>query len=270
MKYWVSLATHGPRIDAGLRDTIETVLRFEPEPGRILIHVAGEEDRRAAENLLSPYSRTSYLRVIDTACRGSGKKIWPAMRMREAEGPDVAILTVDDDCYYQPDLPTVLMRGAEEYPDAVIAMTVWTLDRARWEPEKGLHYEMGLNTYGPGDGPNGCAGVYYPPGLPLDWRRMRRWSCDPRTEFSDDVFIAGECRRAGVRVVAVGGMYRLGTNPLAGPHGSDQTALYLSDELRHRGLLAFCLCGLMPLPDLLRGTECDPDAPYGREPVFAD
>jgi len=269
MRYWVSLATHGPRIDAGLRATVETVTLFEPEPERIIIATGNDGDRKKAADLLDPWSRSPRVRVIDTGCRGSGKKIWPAMQMREAERAEVAILTVDDDCYYQPDVPAVLMRGAEEYPRALVAMTVWTVGNSRWDGER-FRFGMGTQTAGVGDGPNGAAGVWYRPSLPLDWRRLRRWSFDQRTEFADDVFIGGECRRMGVPVVAVAGLYRWGIRPLEGPHANDSSALYSSAEIGRRALNAFCLSGFMQCPESLRGTECDPDAAGGSEPVFAD
>jgi hypothetical protein len=258
--YWVSLATHRARFR-----TLEAVLAhvrwFDPEPERVLVAV-DQRDREGLLRILQPLATIDYdwgratlalgpgtvgfVSVLAVACPGPGKKAWAALALAEAlDGEPDFLLTVDDDCFYHPSLPRVLLAGAAEYPRSAVCVTGWDILDTRWNAEAGRwDARMCCMTAGPCTGPNGAAGVLYPRGA-LDWRRVRALSLARDTWHSDDVFLASEARRNAFAMVAVGNLAKPFIKPAETEHGHDQTALYRQAGAEARLEDALVACGVL-------------------------
>lgn len=123
----VSLTTHPARIDH-VWIPIETMLRQEQTPDRVVLVLSDaefatrdvprkliEQQRRGLEILWTPQDGRSRLKLVPT----------------RFAYPDATIVTVDDDCYFEPWVVSRLVADAREHSDTVIGHRGREIQRAR-------------------------------------------------------------------------------------------------------------------------------------------
>lgn len=132
----------------------------------------------------------------------SYRKLVPALR----DFPDAAIVTVDDDVHYHPDMLGRLLEEHERYPDCVVAHRAKCVDASK--PYRKWHkyrwYDFLTRRYRPAFGniQTGVGGVLYPPGClrPDMIDEKLFWKIAPT---SDDFWFWAAAVAAGTRILPV-------------------------------------------------------------------
>jgi hypothetical protein len=188
----------------------EALLRQSRPPERLVLwlHDASFRDDRALCHLVRrQQDRGLEIRRVPTD--------WPHMKLLPAlrEWPDAAIITVDDDIIYEPDLVASLLETGARYPGTVVChdcrslgvtATGDFLGYREWPKNAPEAVVPGLAPM-----PQGVGGVLYPPGvMPAAVHdESLAATLSPR---NDDLWFKAVTLRHGVRCVRATGVRRFG------------------------------------------------------------